>query len=150
MALKPDRVELYTDISFFMNTTAERGGVVTNQTSGVGASMDDANAVVAAPAAATESPAGLLLNDVVDLDLTRQHMNWYKDEVQKGNKVTLLRRGFVTTNMLTPAAAPSAGDPAYFDVGGLLTESNATGSAVVGRFLSGKDADGYAKVDINI
>lgn len=149
MALKPDRNELYTDVSFFMNTVAERGGVVTNQTSGVGASMDDANAVVAAPAAVGENPAGLLLNDVVDLDLTRQHMNWYKDEVQKGNKVTLLRRGFVTTNMLTAGSVPAAGAPAYFDVGGLLTEVN-TGSAVVGRFLSGKDADGYAKVDIDI
>jgi len=150
MALKPDRNELYTDVSFFMNTVAERGGIVTHQTGGVGAAMDDANAVVAAPAAATEKPAGLLLNDVVDIDLTRQHMNWYKDEVQKGNKVTLLRRGFVTTNRLTVAAAPAAGDVAYFDVGGLLTQDVAAGSVAVGRFLSGKDADGYAKVDINI
>lgn len=149
MALKPDRVELYTDVSFFMVTTAERGGVVAHTTSGTGPAMDDAAAVVAAPAAAADKPAGLLMNDVVDIDLTRQHMNWYKDEVQKGNKVCLLRRGFVVTNMLTAGSAPSAGAPAYFDVGGLLTEVN-TGSAVVGRFLSGKDVDGYAKVDIDI
>lgn len=149
MALKPDRNEVYTDISFFMNTTAERGGVVTHQTGGVGPAMDDANAVVAAPAAVGENPAGLLLNDVVDLDLTRQHMNWFKDEVQKGSKVTLLRQGFVVTNKLDGAAVPAAGAPAYFTVGGNLTQVN-TGSAVVGRFLSGKDTDGYAKVDINI
>jgi len=149
MALKPDRNEVYTDISFFMNTTAERGGVVTHQTGGTGPAMDDAAAVVAAPAGLGEVPAGLLLNDVVDLDLTRQHMNWFKDEVQKGSKVTLLRRGFVVTNMLDAVAAPAVGQPAYFTVGGKLTEAN-TGSAVVGRFLSGKDADGYAKVDINI
>jgi len=148
MALKPDRNEVYTDISFFMNTTAERGGVVTHQTDGVGPAMDDANAVVAAPAAVGEAPAGLLLNDVVDLDLTRQHMNWFKDEVQKGSKVTLLRQGFVTTNMIDAGATPAAGAPAYFVAGGNLT--TVAGSAVVGRFLSAKDADGYAKVDINI
>ena len=34
MALKPDRIEIYTDISFFMNTVAERGGVVSVVTSG--------------------------------------------------------------------------------------------------------------------
>lgn len=149
MALKPDRNEVYTDISFFMNTTAERGGVVAFSTGGVGSAMDDANAVVAAPAALADKPAGILLNDVVDYDLTRQHMNWYKDEVQKGNKVTLLRRGFVVTNMLDTAAAPAAGLPAYFTIGGKLTEA-ATGSAAVGVFLSGKDADGYAKVDVHI
>ena len=149
MALKPDRNEAYTDVSFFMNTTAERGGIVTHQTGGTGSAMDDASAVVAAPAAVGEDPAGLLLNDVVDLDLTRQHINWFKDEVQKGSKVTLLRRGFVVTDALDAGAAPSAGDQAYFTAGGDLTEVN-TGSAVVGRFLSGKDTDGYAKVDINI
>ena len=149
MALKPDRNEVYTDISFFMNTVGERGGVVVHQGGGTGPAMDDAAALVAAPAGFAGVPAGLLLNDVVDHDLTRQHMNWFKDEVQKGSKVTLLRRGFVVTDMLTTTAAPSAGDVAYFDAGGLLTEA-VTGSLPVGRFLSGKDTDGYAKVDINI
>jgi ABC-type phosphate/phosphonate transport system ATPase subunit len=32
-------------------------------------------------------PAGLLLNDVVSLDLTRQHINWFRDEVQVGGNV---------------------------------------------------------------
>jgi hypothetical protein len=46
MALKPDRVEAYTDISFFMNETGDRGGVVVHLTGGSGSAMDDANAVV--------------------------------------------------------------------------------------------------------
>jgi Arc/MetJ family transcription regulator len=37
-------------------------------------------------------PVGLLLNDMVNIDLTRQHLNQHKDEVQKGGKVTLLKR----------------------------------------------------------
>jgi len=151
MALKPDRNEVYTDISFFMNTVGERGGIVSHSTGGVGPAMDDANAVVEyAAAAAGTNPAGLLLNDVVEYDLTKQHMNWYKDEVQKGSKVTLLRQGFVVTNMIDGAAAPVAGEPAHYAANGLLTNNAASGSVQVGRWLSAKDADGYAKVDINI
>ena len=149
MALKPDRIELLTDISNFMNTTAGRGGVVSYVTSGAGVAMDDALSVVAyATAASGALPAGVLLNDVVDLDLTRQHINWHKDEVQKGGKVTVLRIGQVTTNLIT--GSPSAGNPAYVGANGNISTSTATGVAKIGMFLSEKDADGYAKVSINI
>jgi hypothetical protein len=150
MALKPDRVELLTDVSFFMNTTAERGGVVSVVTAGSGVSMDDASAVVGYAATVSGSkPVGVLLNDVVDLDLTRQHINWYRDEVQKGGKVTVLRQGQVTTNRLVSAATPSAGDDAYVGVSGLIGTSS-TNSVKIGQFLSSKDADGYAKVSVNL
>jgi hypothetical protein len=153
MALKPDRVESYTDISFFMNTTGERGGVVVHDTTGVGASMDDAGAVVGYPNGTDLSglePAGVLLNDVVNYDLTRQHLNWHRDEVQVGNKVTLLRQGQVTTNVVDPDVAPAAGERAYFDAFGRFSNADVAGSTQVGRFLSGLDSDGYVKVDINI
>jgi hypothetical protein len=150
MALKPDRVESYTDISFFMNDVAERGGIVSHLTSGSGVSMDDASAVVeyAADQSGTV-PAGLLLNDVVNIDLTRQHINWHKDEVQVGSKVSVLRQGQVTTDMVASGVTPSAGNDAYYGADGLLTTDD-TESVKVGRFLSSLDADGYVKVDINI
>jgi hypothetical protein len=150
MALKPDRIESYTDISFFMNETGERGGVVVHSTSGSGVSMDDPGAVVeyAANQSGTK-PAGLLLNDVVNLDLTRQHINWHKDEVQIGSKVTLLRQGQVTTNVVASGLTITAGADAYYGANGQLTTSS-TNSVKVGRFLSNYDADGYVKVDINI
>jgi hypothetical protein len=158
MALKPDRIEAYTDISFFMNDTAERGGIVVHVTTGSGVSMDDAGAVVEYPrvSASGTEPAGLLLNDVVDYDLTRQHINWHRDEVQVGSKVTLLRQGQVTTNVIESGVTPVAGDNAYYALNGELTTSGsptvavATDTVKVGRFLSGLDSDGYAKVDINI
>lgn len=150
MALKPDRIENQTDISFFMNTTAERGGVASVVTSGAGASMDDGSAVVDYVAAASGAkPVGVLLNDVVDLDLTRQHINWYKDEVQVGGKVTLLRHGQVTTNMLVVGITPSAGVDAYVGASGLIGTSS-TNAVKIGQFLSGKDTDGYAKVSVNL
>ena len=151
MALKPDRVEDFTDISFFMNTVAERGGVVVYSSGGVGASMDDADAVVAYPTGspAGTAPAGVLLNDVVNLDLTRQHINWHKDETQVGGKVTLLRRGQVTTDMVADGVSPSVGEAAYYDGSGMFTNVS-TDSVRVGSFLSGLDSEGFVKVDINL
>ena len=150
MALKPDRIESLTDISFFMNTTAERGGVVSVVTGGSGVSMDDASAVVRYVANASGAlPMGVLLNDVVNLDLTRQHINWHKDEVQVGGKVTVLRQGQVTTDYLVAGSAPAAGSGAYVGASGLIGTSS-TNAVKIGTFLSGKDADGYAKVSVNI
>ena len=150
MALKPDRIELLTDISFFMNTTAERGGVVSAVTSGSGVAMDDANAVVAYAAAASGAkPLGILLNDVVNYDLTRQHINWHRDEVQVGGKVTVLRQGQVTTNRLVSGISPTAGTDAYVGASGLVGTSS-TNAVKIGQFLSSSSADGYAKVSVNI
>ena len=161
MALKPDRNEHLTDLSFFMNETGERGKIVFYDTAqaGSGAAMDNANQRVingtGVPAAAGSylyRAAGLLLNDVVNLDLTRQHLNFQKDEVQLGSKVLLLKRGFVVTNAIsgTPAAA-NIGQPLYVTGDGFLgADTVGNGGPRVGRLLSIKDADGYAKVAIDI
>ena len=163
MALKADRHELETDISFFYNAgTATRGGIVVLDTVGSGAAMDHAAAKVKYQTAtygnyADAVPVGLLLNDVVNLDLTRQHINWHKDEVQKGGKVTLLRKGWGVTNSVDSATGITAGQTAYASSG---TAGNLTAKApsaddererlVVGRFLSKADEDGYVKVAINL
>jgi len=155
MALKPDRIELQTDVSFFMDGVATRGGIASILTGGSGVSMDDSAAVVTyATTASGCTPVGVLLNDVVDLDLTRQHINWHKDEVQKGGKVTLLQVGQITTSNVD--GSPSAGDPAYVGANGDFSATAPNDSDTedeyyrVGRFLSSKDADGYAKVAVNI
>ena len=149
MALKPDRVEHLTDLSFFMNATAERGILVVHSAGGSGAAMDDSNATVAAPSAYTDQPAGLLLNDVVNIDLTRQHINYHQDEVQQGGKVLLLRRGAVVTDQIS--GTPVIGEQVHFALDGTLTTaSEESTSDQVGRWLSTKDPDGYAKVEINI
>jgi uncharacterized protein (UPF0297 family) len=154
MALKSDRYELQTDISFFYNEgTATRGGVVVHDTAGSGAAMDQGvNLVKYAAATSASRPVGILLNDVVNKDLTRTHLNQHKDEVQKGGKVTVLRKGYVVTNSLTGSV--SAGDPAYachVNAGNLRADSpGSSGVLQVGRFLSTKDEDGYAKVEVNL
>lgn len=149
MALKGDRYELDTDISFFMNEVAERGVCVSVSTAGSGAAMDHPTALATVRANASGAfPLGVLLNDMVNLDLTRQHLNQHRDEVQRGGKVTILRKGWVTTNAVS--GNPTGGQDAFLSASGLLSATQATGAPKVGQFLSAKDADGYAKVSINI
>ena len=162
MALRPDRNEHLTDLSYFMNVTSERGIIVIHDTGGSGVAMDDSNAVVKVPNGTTTSglvPAGLLLNDVVNLDLTRQHINYAKDEVQKGSKVLLLRVGTVSTDQIS--GTPTIGQAAYMNNVGSISATATDGvssdgtlgvpvTPKVGRFLSIKDVDGYAKVAINL
>lgn len=151
MALKPDRYEDVTDLSFFMNVTGERGQLVIHDTTGSGAGMDDSlNNVVRLTGQAPSGtrPAGMLLCDVVNYDLTRQPLNAHRDEVQLGGKVLLLRRGYATTNKVTGTI--SAGSPAYYDSAGLFTPTDPGSGIKVGRFLTKADADGYAKVEVNI
>ena len=149
MALKGDRYEMDTDISFFMNETATRGLVVSVSTAGSGAAMDSSVALATVKSNPSGVyPLGVLLNDMVNIDLTRQHLNQYKDEVQIGGKITILRKGWVTTNAIS--GPPSGGQDAYLAGTGLISATQATGALKVGQFLSSKDADGYAKVSINI
>jgi len=148
MALKSDRYELQTDISFFYNDgTATRGGVVSHDTTaGSGASMDQGVNLV--KYSTTGVPVGVLLNDVVNKDLTRTHLNLYKDEVQKGGKVTVLRKGYVVTNNVT--GTPSAGATAYRCTVTAGNFSAVASGNKVGAFLTSKDEDGYAKVEVNL
>lgn len=157
MALKADRYEESTDISFFYTAgTATRGGVVClDLLSASGAALDQGdNTVSYQAAAASDVPVGVLLNDVVNKDLTRTHMNYYKDEIQQGGKVTVMTRGWVVTNNVD--GTPSPGDTAYASdtVAGNFSNSaadaTASGNLAVGRFMSAKDDDGYAKVYVNL
>ena len=161
MALKADRNELDVDISFFYDEdTATRGGIVILDTVGSGAAMDQSQAKVKyAVVTGASIPVGVLLNDVVNIDLTRQHINWHKDEVQKGNKVAILKKGTIVTNMVDVTGAEgstiTAGATAYASSGtaGYLSASASSSNAsrlAVGRFISTKDEDDYYKVEINL
>jgi len=161
MALKADRYEESTDISFFYNAgTATRGGVVVLDAAALagasGAALDQGENLVkyANVDVATDVPVGILLNDVVNKDLTRTHLNQFKDEVQKGGKVTVLTRGWVVTSNID--GTPKAGDTAYASHATAGAVCNGTqfaaksGELAIGRFMSRKDADGYAKVYVNL
>src|SRR6185312_2544338 len=154
MALLPDRQVISTELGFFMNQVAERGGIATLLTGASGVALDISNAVCQYAANPSGlAPLGLLLVDMVNLDLTKQIPNFYKDQMQIGSKVALMTRGFVTTNLIT--GTPAAGGPAYLGASGYLTPTRSSngGTAatpIVGRFWTSLDENGYARVEVNI
>jgi hypothetical protein len=153
MALKGDREIHVSDVSFFMNEVAERGGVVMYSTGGSGAALDQGAALVTYAADSSGNvPAGLLLGDMVNKDLTRTHLNFHVDEVQQNSKVALMKRGWVVTDVIT--GTPTVGQTAYVTDSGVLTATLGAGGLVdtpkVGTFMGSPDEDGYVKVSINL
>jgi hypothetical protein len=154
MALKGERVILETDITLTCQSATNRGVVLCYKTSGSGVNLGESAG--AADLMANPSgfvPAGLLLGDVVNIDLTRYHLNFHKDEVQVGMRVNLLRKGRVTIDGIS--GTPAVGDTAYLTTNGNLTNTlSATGglkaTPKVGQFQSIKDENGFATVDINL
>jgi hypothetical protein len=137
----------------------ERGGCLSAvvQTPGSGAAMDtSAQAASYATDASGAQPLGALLNDFVNIDLNRQMLNPFIDEQQIGTKALIAKKGWIVTNHLeVNAATGSMPTPAYLGPSGTWTNINrnigtSTAYPVVGRFLSRKDSDGYAKVSFDL
>lgn len=161
MALKPDRNELDVSIEWFVNSLTgpnssrmERGGVVCALTTatGTGAGMDNASqAVEYAANPSGRAAIGILVNDFVNLDLSRQEVNRYKDEAQIGTKAVILTKGWVVTDKIdSTSATGTVPVTAYAGASGVITQQNPGGYPTIGRFLTRKDANGFAKVEINL
>jgi hypothetical protein len=155
MALKPDRVQnpFGDDMTWFMNEVAERGGIASASTVGSGAALDQSQQLCTYAANPSGvMPIGLLLNDMVNKDLSQTHLNAYNGELQKGSKVLLSADGTYHTNMIYPGLSITGKQSAYLGPSGLLTTNyvNDSASPVVGRFISSKDEDGYVRVQIKL
>ena len=152
MALKPTRISPRGEdsVAYFMAATGERGSIVTWNADTSSGNLDDPNAIVQTPTGQLGVPVGVLMNDVVNLDLTRQHLNQHKDEVQVNGKVTVLKRGTVQTDRVVAGQTPVAGNDAYFNTGGRLTTLTTASGALIGKFASSVDADGYVVVDVRL
>ncbi len=152
MALKGDRHILYDDIKYFCNDVTERGVVLVHSGSGSsGLNMDDntLNVVYLASNPSGLKPAGLLLNDFVNVDETRYHINFHKDEQRIGSKAHLLKKGWVVTNKVS--GTPGAGDTAYLSSNGTIAPGQVnSGAPTVGKWKSKKDSDGYAVLEVDI
>ena len=156
MALKPDRNVLETDISLVCNDVVEKGTVLVYGTaaSGVGIYSPGVASVVSNPSG--YKVAGVTLANFVNIDQTRYHRNWHKDEQVLGEKAPLIRKGFVVTNMIVASPGTiNPGSKAYLSTDGTLTATvSATGgeaaTPLVGTFATSKDENGYAKVFINL
>lgn len=147
MALKGDRNIKLDEVGFFTNSVSERGGIMCIYSAGSGAALDSSQSIVYyAPTSSGKVPIGVALEDIVNIDLTRQSINFNKMEAQVGSKICLAQDGWVVTNMIT--GNPAAGDPAYLGSSGNFqtTTGGATVNPKVGIFVTKKDEDGYARV----
>lgn len=167
MALKPDLwIGAVQHVDFYMNVAGEKGEFVciNTSTSPSGAGMDQsegvafkhttASTIAGGVASGAVRPLGVLMTDVVSVDLTRQHLNQYKDEAQVGSKVWILgNNSWVVTNAIRAGITPAIGETAILAPSGQVTNVGShgvSGAVAVGRFLSVKDENGYAKVLVDI
>lgn len=156
MALKGNRDIRHDDIRYTCSTAATRGVGMVVLTAGSGTIQGDtagACDLVANPSG--YKFAGLLLNDVVDVDQTRYKLNEHKDEVVLGGRVRLLRDGVVITNKLKSGDTPTDGELAYLTANGEFTKTvDANGGVVAtpqaGIFRGLKDESGYIPIEINV
>lgn len=159
MALRPDYEVYKSHIKWYMDTTCEKGEVLSISTAGSGAAVDHTSNVAfkfttASPdnsqVASGAKPLGVVTYDVVNIDLTKYSLNAQKAEVQVGTKVNIVNDGRFVTNRIHPGATVTAGANAYLGVSGLFHSAGAGvgGAVLLGRFLSTKDGDGFADVEI--
>lgn len=156
MALKPDRqIDAY-ELGFFLDDVQSKGVFVCYGTIGSGVAMDSSrNVAVVAANSSGARPIGVLLNDFVNIDRTRQSLNWHKDQHASGDKCTIGVRGWVVTDQIT--GTPTVGQLAVLSSSGTVTgvtagatSYNQAANALIGTFVSSKDENGFAKIRFNL
>lgn len=158
MALKPDReYNEVTDITNFWTTVAaEKGGIAGVVTQGSGAALgtnivDEANVVGYVADSSGVIAKGILLQTVTAaMSATRDFINYENQEIRPSDKCTLVKKGFVVTDMIV-GSTPTVGATAYLAASGKISMANyGSASPQIGRFETTVDADGFARVSIDI
>lgn len=157
MSLKPDFESTQWETRYYLDATSERGFIVSLKTAGSGVAQDSSlNEVEVSAAPSGKSPVGVLMDDFVDIDTTRYHVNQHKREVQKGGKASIIRKGWVVTDAVYPSASATAGSFAVLANSGYVMNAP-TGWNVthvnfphVGKFKTNKDTDGFVTLQVDL
>lgn len=156
MAVKPRFFVIQEDLSRYMSTAGEKGGIATLvSVSNITPGMDDPDNVVAYAADPSGLiPVGMLMTTVEDYNPTQRPANFQNpDIVPLGSKVLVMKKGTASSDMVDPATLSSinADDVAYVGLSGLLTNSTGAGGYVrVGHFNSSADSLGFVTVTVNV
>ena len=145
MALKGYREVVETNREYKLNEESERGLIV----------VADATAgyvkVPPTPLTGSELPLGLLMDDMEDLDYSDRPMKLQKNVVPLDSQVSLAMDGKYMTNMIPDQVTVAQGEIAYLADGGYISNvAHASGTIVVGRWMSTQDSDGYALLSLDI
>ena len=154
MSLRPDRLVLETDSFHSFSTVTNKGvGLCYNVTgSGVALGTYQGTLQLAANPSGLRF-AGILLQDFVNVDETRFHINWNREQQEVGDNADVAVKGWLVTNNVT--GAPTEGSKAYLTANGVFTPTvSSTGGVIAtplaGEFGSEIDEAGYAKIKINL
>jgi hypothetical protein len=134
-AFKADRTIENDNISYFMSECADRGTIVSCK-----------NEHEVHRQRAFENPIGVLLNDVVDIDMVRQPIGYYHNDEAKamlGDRVSIVTKGKL---IMCVDGRAVAGEAAWSYNGNV----NSHGGIRIGTFLSSSDDEGFAKVQIDM
>ena len=154
MALAADWYIQEDDVLGTCEVVAEAGMGLVVDTVGSGSAMGDTGGqytMIANPSGKVF--VGVLLNDVVNVDLTKFHLNYQKRETNIGDPCWVMRKGWIVTDQVT--GSPTKGDTAYLTTSGVFTPTvSSTGGTVAtpkaGKFEGAVDENGFAKISFNL
>ena len=143
-----------TTMQYVLDVAAEPGTACV--ASGVAGKVDIAGGTAAEVGASGVWPIGILLNTREEFNYAKELERVQYDTDDIGTVVTLLRRGELDTNLLVENGGVSIapGQPAYLAADGKLGNANLAvagdESQRVGQWMTAVDADGYARVRIEL
>lgn len=143
MVLKQAKFIERTNDDYFCNTCLQQGSPVGR--------VDTEKLDIVDSVQVCRNVVGLLLNDVIDIDISKCHINFYRDEVMKGGKVNIATRGTFVVNTIDSSfkkAKPLCNIFVDYRTGKFTTRNHKHTSEKVGRFIH-NDGD-FAKIEINI
>jgi len=148
MALGPNRhVYQYVRPLFAVNAAQERGGILCADTSTAGQAL-----YVVSPTGSDVRPLGLQMDDVESMNFDRHPEYLQRNVVDIGSVVGICNKGEFQTNLIV--GTPAQGQKMYLHPTGYVGPSQLTDglnpAPLVGKFLSAKDANGYAHVLVDI
>lgn len=150
MGLSPNRQVFQTNVDFALNEVAERGVLCSIIPGTTSAGEVTASAT---PTGVGVQVIGMLLGDIESLNFDRHPEYLHRDVRDVGSVVSLCQEGELKTDQLT--GTPSAGDAAYLGANGTVSTTQLSDglgnmAPLVGKFLSATDANGFAKVRIDV
>lgn len=151
MALRGDRLVESVDVTKVFHGVSERGVVLCHGTAGSGSALGDTGGhVILAANPSGLKPAGLLMNDSVNVDTSKYHTNFHKDELPSGSPCTLLKKGWAISDKVL--GSPTAGSTAYLTSSGMFMPTNAglANNPIIGEFDGAKDEAGYVKLIVEL
>lgn len=155
MALKPERHIHQTTMAFTMNQAVEPGVVV------VGSGASDGVATIAGGTSVGQSgvyPLGVVLNTRESFNYAKEYERFTYDTDDLGTVVSILQEGTVVTDQIVDSSV-TPGAIAYLGQNGKVSAVNPAPASTtgqldqswrVGRFMTGKDSNGFATLFVQI